>query len=98
MVCNLKKCIGLTYNIMHHFVHFEVEGIYNFKLVNVYKIHKTLKYEQLLMLQYYFCARNKSLILTLKRQLGVNVTNGDLGVVPLILVITSFNVLTRVSV
>lgn len=43
MVCNLKKKkIGLTYNIMHHFVHFEVEGIYNFKLLNVYKMHKTL--------------------------------------------------------
>lgn len=34
-----KKKIGLSCNIMQHFVHFEVEGIYNFKLVNVYRIH-----------------------------------------------------------
>lgn len=48
------------------------------------------------MLQHYFCARNKSLILTFKWQLRVSVTNGK--VVPLFLVITSFSVLTSVTV
>lgn len=68
MVCDLKKKnkIGLSYNIMQDFVHCEVEGIYNLKLVNFTRCTKLFEYEQLLMLQYYFCARNRSLILTFK--------------------------------
>lgn len=64
MVCDFKKKKKkkpyLQYYAAFH-THFEVEGIYNFKLFGVYKMHKPdSKCEQLLMLRYCCCASNRS--------------------------------------
>lgn len=76
-VCDWREKKGPTYNIMQHFMHFEVERMYNFKFGGVcvvcfvvvwaeprtvYKMHKpNSKSEQLLILCYCCCASNRSL-------------------------------------
>lgn len=79
-VCDWGEKKGLTYSITQHFMHFEVEGMYNFKSGECTRCTSQTPNNYLRSIIAVVLATGHSLVLTFKWQLGFSVTKGNLGV------------------